>query len=74
LLAEVDDLSFEVGDLPVEGIDVGGLPSPGLVPDLLAEGFGQAWLRLAGPATCGNPEVDPRARAFLPDKPEANRR
>jgi hypothetical protein len=46
LLAEVDDLSFEVGDLPVEGIDVGGLPSPGLVPDLLAEGFGQAFFEM----------------------------
>ena len=42
LQAQVDDLLFELGDLLVEGVDVGGGAEPGLAPGVLAEGFGQA--------------------------------
>ena len=46
LEAQVDGLLFEVGDLLVEGVDVGGGAEPGFVPGLLAECFGQAFLQL----------------------------
>ena len=46
LQAQVDGLLFEVGDLLVEGVDVGGRAEPGFAPGLLAERLGQAFLEL----------------------------
>ena len=43
---QVDGLLFEVGDLLVEGVDVGGRAEPGFAPGLLAEGLGQALFEL----------------------------
>ncbi len=45
LEAQVDGLLFEVGDLLAEGVDVGGGAESGLVPGLLAECLGQAFLQ-----------------------------
>jgi hypothetical protein len=42
LEAQVDGLLLQVGDLLVEGVDVGGDTEPGLAPGLLAECLGQA--------------------------------
>ena len=39
LEAQVDGLLLEVGDLLVEGVDVGGRAEPGFAPGLLAERF-----------------------------------
>ena len=39
LQAQVDGLLFEVDDLLVEGVDVGGRAESGFAPGLLAEGF-----------------------------------
>jgi len=46
LQAQVDGLLFEMGDLLVEGIDVGGRTEPGFAPGLFAEHLGQAFLEL----------------------------
>jgi hypothetical protein len=46
LLAQVDELLFEAGDGLVERVDVGGGAEPGLLPGLLAERFGEAFLEL----------------------------
>ena len=46
LQAQVDGLLFEVGDLLVEGVDVGRGTEAGLAPGVLAEGFGEAFLQL----------------------------
>ena len=43
---QVGGLLFEVGDLLVEGVDVGGRAEPGFAPRLLAERFGQAVFEL----------------------------
>lgn len=40
LEAQVDGPLFEVGDLLLEGVEVGGCAEPGLAPGLLAECFG----------------------------------
>ena len=37
--AQVDGLLFEVDDLLVEGVDVGGCAESGFAPGLLAKGF-----------------------------------
>jgi hypothetical protein len=50
LQAQVDGLLFQVGDLLVEGVDVGGRTESGFAPGLLAKGFGQAFLELADSA------------------------
>ena len=39
LQAQVDGLLFEVDDLLVQGVDVGGRAESGFAPGLLAEGF-----------------------------------
>ena len=44
---QVGGFLLEIGDLLVEGVDVGGRAEPGLVPGLLAERFGQPFLELA---------------------------
>ena len=46
LEAQVDGLLFEVGDLWLRAIDVGGDAEPGLAPGLLAECVGQAFFEL----------------------------
>jgi hypothetical protein len=46
LQAQVDNLLFEVGDLLVEGVDVGRIAASGLAPGVLAEGLGQALFQL----------------------------
>src|SRR6266568_7744183 len=50
LQTQVDGLLFQVDDLLVEGVDVGGRTESGFAPGLLAEGFGQAFLKLADSA------------------------
>ncbi len=47
---QVDGLLFQVDDLLVEGVDVGGRAESGFAPRLLAEGFRQAFLELPDPA------------------------
>jgi integrase len=47
LQLEVGGLLFEVGDLLLQGVDVGGRAEPGFAPGLLAERFGQAFFELA---------------------------
>ena len=46
LQAQVDGLLLEVGDLLVEGVDVGRGAEPGLAPGVLAECLGQAFLQV----------------------------
>ena len=46
LEAQVDGLLLEMGDLLVEGVDVGGRAEPGFAPGLLAERLGQALFEL----------------------------
>ena len=46
LQAQLDGLLFEVGDLLVEGVDVGGGAQPGLAPCLLAECLGEPFLEV----------------------------
>jgi hypothetical protein len=43
LQAQVDGLLFQVDDLLVEGVGVGGCAESGFAPGLLAEGFRQAF-------------------------------
>ena len=43
---QVEDLLFQVGDLLVEGVDVGGGAEPGLAPGLVAESLGQAFFQV----------------------------
>ena len=40
LQSQVDGLLFQVDDLLVEGVDVGGRTESGFAPGLLTEGFG----------------------------------
>ena len=44
LQPQVKDLLFQMGDLLVEGVDVGRGAEPRLAPGLVAESFGQAFL------------------------------
>ena len=44
--AQVDGLLFEVGDLLVQGVDVGRGAQPGLAPGVLTECFGEALLEV----------------------------
>ena len=46
LQVQVDGLLFEVGDLLVEGVDVGRGAEPGLAPGVFAECFGEALLEV----------------------------
>ena len=46
LLSKVEVVLFELADLLVEGIDVGGGAEPGLAPGLFTERFGQPFLQL----------------------------
>ena len=50
LQTQVDGLLFQVDDLLVEGVDVGGRTESGFAPGLLAKGFRQAFLELADSA------------------------
>src|SRR6266705_3383338 len=50
LQTQVDGLLFQVDDLLVEGVDVGGRTESGFPPGLLAEGFRQSFLKLADSA------------------------
>ena len=53
LQAQFDGLLFEVADLLVEGVDVGGDAEARFVPGLFTECFGQAGFQL--PDTAGEP-------------------
>ena len=46
LEAQVDGLLLQLGDLLVEGVDVGGRAEPGLAPGLFAERFRQTFFQL----------------------------
>ena len=48
LQTQVDDVLFELGDLLVEGVDVGGGAEPGLAPGVLAERLRRAASPVAG--------------------------
>jgi hypothetical protein len=58
LEAQVGGLLLKVGDLLVEGVDIGGRAEPGFAPGLVAERFGQAVFEL--PHAGGEPD-----RAFM---------
>ncbi len=46
LQPQIDDLLFQVGDLLVEGVDVGWGAESGLVPRLFAKSLGQAFFQV----------------------------